>query len=138
MQGSQSEHDRISATATIAGVLGAIGVALGAFGAHGLKGFLATVDDGAQRLAWWQTATQYLLWHALLAAAFAALVGRYPRAKTGALLCVVGALLFSGSLYVMTLTGLRALGAVTPFGGVAYIAAWVWLVVSTRRSSAEH
>jgi len=118
----------------IAGILGALGVALGAFGAHALKGWLATADDGAQRLAWWSTATQYHLWHALLAVVFALMVRRAPRAKTGIWLCVVGVTLFSGSLYVMTLTNVRALGAVTPLGGLAFIGAWVWLIVATRRA----
>jgi len=118
----------------IAGVLGATGVALGAFGAHGLKGWLQTVDNGAQRLAWWQTATEYHLWHALLAGILASQIHRFPRLRTGVLLCVVGTLLFSGSLYLMTLTDLRVLGAVTPFGGVAFIVAWLWLVIGTRRA----
>ncbi len=117
----------------IAGALGATGVALGAFGAHALKAWLPTVENGAQRLAWWQTATDYHLWHALLAALFASQVHRFPRLTTGVLLCVVGTLLFSGSLYVMTLTDLRILGAVTPLGGVAFIVAWLWLAIGTRR-----
>jgi uncharacterized membrane protein YgdD (TMEM256/DUF423 family) len=95
------------------------------------------LPDGALRLAWWDTATEYLLWHALLAAVFAVLAGRFPRAKSGAALCVVGAVLFSGSLYVMTLTGLRVLGAITPLGGLAYITAWIWLVVATRSPAAR-
>ncbi len=122
----------IKTTATIAGVMGALGVALGAFGAHGLQKWAEKLDDGAKRLAWWDTATEYLLWHALLAAVFAVLSSTFPRALTGALLCAAGALLFSGSLYAMTLTGITKLGMVTPFGGLAYIAAWIWLVVTVR------
>lgn len=118
----------------IAGVLGATGVALGAFGAHALKVWLQNAEDGAQRLAWWQTATEYHLWHALLVAVLASQVHRFPRLRTGVMLCVVGTLLFCGSLYVMTLTNIRVLGAVTPFGGVAFIVAWLWLVIGTRRS----
>jgi uncharacterized membrane protein YgdD (TMEM256/DUF423 family) len=120
----------------VAGVLGALGVALGAFGAHALKGWLATADDGAQRLAWWSTGTQYHLAHALLAVVFAVMMRRAPRARTGLWLCVVGVTLFSGSLYVMTLTNIRALGAVTPLGGLAFIGAWLWLIVATRNDQA--
>ncbi len=118
----------------VAGILGALGVALGAFGAHALKDFLSAADNGAQRLQWWSTATEYHLAHALLAAVFAVMLRRAPRARTGLALCVVGVTLFCGSLYVMTLTNLRVLGAVTPLGGLAFIGAWVWLIVATRQS----
>ncbi len=116
----------------VVALLGALAVVLGAFGAHGLKGFLETAVDGPLRLQWWNTAAHYHLVHALLATAFALLSTRTTKAGVGLVLCCVGVLLFSGSLYVMTLTNLKALGAVTPFGGLAFIAAWLWLVPASR------
>ncbi len=131
---TDSTDDRASATAfTVAAAFGASGVALGAFGAHGIKGWIATAVDGAQRLAWWETATSYHLWHAALAAVFAVMIRRAPRARVGLALCVVGVAIFSGSLYVMTLSNIRVLGAITPLGGLSLIAAWLWLAVSVRR-----
>lgn len=117
------------------GVLGATGVALGAFGAHGLKSALESLPDGAQRLAWWETGARYHLVHALAVGLVAVLArqvdSRLPRVAGG--LFVLGVLLFSGSLYVMALTGVRALGAVTPLGGIAWIVAWTLVVLSARR-----
>lgn len=116
----------------VAGLLGATGVLLGAFGAHGLKGLLADVSDGATRLEWWDTASRYQLWHALLVSLLALRADRSSAARTGVVLGAVGVLLFSGSLYTMTLTGLRALGAVTPLGGLAFVGAWLCLAWSAR------
>ncbi|HEY1098364.1 MAG TPA: DUF423 domain-containing protein [Myxococcota bacterium] len=131
---------RPTGACAVAGVLGALAVGLGAFGAHGLKKWLETDPDAALRLSWWSTATHYHLAHALLAAVFAVVLALSPsssaaakRARTGLLLVVVGTVLFSGSLYVMTLTNARILGAVTPFGGLALIAAWVMLALLGRR-----
>jgi uncharacterized membrane protein YgdD (TMEM256/DUF423 family) len=116
----------------VAGVLGATGVALGAFGAHGLKGWLEAAESGPLRASWWQTATHYQVWHALLAGVCATLMPRFPGLRVGVRWCLVGTLLFSGSLYVMTLTNLRLLGAITPIGGVAFILAWTTLITKTR------
>ncbi len=117
---------------TVAAVLGATGVALGAFGAHGIKGWLSAAADGAQRLQWWETATSYHLWHAALAAVFAIMIRRAPRARIGLGLCTAGIVIFSGSLYAMTLSNIRVLGAITPIGGLFLIAAWVFLAVAAR------
>jgi len=109
----------------LAAVTGFLGVALGAFGAHGLKKSLAGKPDEAQRTAWWQTAAQYHLIHAL-AIGLAAAVPFQPTGGTSAgWLFLGGIVLFSGSLYLMTLTGIRALGAVTPLGGVLFLAGWI-------------
>jgi uncharacterized membrane protein YgdD (TMEM256/DUF423 family) len=109
----------------LAGVLGFLGVALGAFGAHGLKNRLAGLADGEQRLAWWNTGAQYHLLHALAIGLSAV---RPSPAQAGSALApwlfLGGITLFSGSLYVMTLTGRRALGAVTPIGGLLMLAGW--------------
>lgn len=133
---AKSPLDRSSETLfVVVAVVGALAVALGAFGAHGLKGFLETAADGPQRLQWWTTAAHYHLVHALLAAVFALLSSRSSKARTGIGLCCVGVLLFSGSLYAMTLTNVKVLGAVTPLGGLAFIAAWLWLAPTARAST---
>src|SRR5688572_10406206 len=110
----------------LASFSGLTGVALGAFGAHGLRDRLGGLADGAQRLTWWQTGAHYHLVHAL-ALAIVAVV--WPKAAGTALAVsgwafVAGTLLFSGSLYAMTLTGVRVLGAVTPFGGLGFMVGW--------------
>ncbi len=119
------------------GALGALGIAMGAFGAHAVKGWLATAEDGAARLAWWHTGAQYHLLHALLIVALGVWAGSHPSTRvTAAGLCAaLGVLLFSGSLYVMALTGARALGAVTPVGGVAFLAAWVLVALAARHQA---
>jgi uncharacterized membrane protein YgdD (TMEM256/DUF423 family) len=112
---------------------GAAAVALGAFGAHALKARL-TPDQ----LAVWQTAVQYHFWHALALVAIgiiisAALPGSTTLRWAGWLM-VAGLVLFSGSLYVLVLSGARWLGAVTPLGGTAWIAAWLLLAWAALRS----
>lgn len=117
------------------GVLGFLAVALGAFGAHGLKGRLAPLADGAQRLEWWQTGAHYHLVHALAVALAAWLASREAgaAASVAGVAFIAGVVLFSGSLYVMTLTGIRGLGAVTPLGGVAFLVGWGAVVVAALR-----
>lgn len=111
---------------------GFLAVALGAFGAHGLRKMLATAPDAAQRLDWWQTAAHYHLAHALALGLVAIVAphvaGRLP--ATAGWLLVAGIALFSGSLYAMTLSGVRALGAVTPIGGVCLLAGWLSLLAA--------
>jgi uncharacterized membrane protein YgdD (TMEM256/DUF423 family) len=107
-----------------AAVLGAMGVMTGAFGAHALRGRLT-----ADLLDTFDTAVRYHLIHAiaLMLAAWAAT--RWPGTATTAAgwLFVAGTVLFSGSLYALSLTGIRALGAITPFGGIAFILGWLAL-----------
>jgi uncharacterized membrane protein YgdD (TMEM256/DUF423 family) len=112
---------------------GAAAVALGAFGAHALKARLAP-----DQLAVWQTAVQYHFWHALALVAIG-ILGALALPGSTALkwagwLMVAGLVLFSGSLYVLVLSGARWLGAVTPFGGTAWIAAWLLLAWAVLRS----
>ncbi len=126
--------------AVIAALLGFLAVALGAFGAHGLEGALRDLPDGAKRLAWWKTGVDYHFWHALLVGLLASFAGRLPAklVRTSVWLCLVGVLLFSGSLYAMTLTGITKLGMVTPLGGLAFLGAWATLgfaALKSRRSS---
>lgn len=118
---------------TLAAGLGGLAVALGAFGAHGLAARLAGLEDGAQRLDWWKTAAQYHLAHALALGLAAGLLGE---TRAGRLACAafgVGIALFSGSLYAMTLSGARWLGAVTPLGGLSLIAGWLALAWAALR-----
>ncbi len=101
-------------------------VALGAFGAHALRDRLSAAPDGLRRLEWWHTAASYHLAHALALGLVALL---FERAASSALAVAgfaffAGILLFSGSLYVMALSGVRALGMVTPFGGLAFLVGW--------------
>ncbi|MDD9970094.1 MAG: DUF423 domain-containing protein [Myxococcales bacterium] len=113
----------------LSGISGFLAVALGAFGAHGLKSKLAGLPEAVQRLGWWETAAHYHLVHALSLGLVGALATRLsPAAPTLVSVAgygfLAGTLLFSGSLYVMTLTNLRALGAVTPLGGLCLLAGW--------------
>jgi uncharacterized membrane protein YgdD (TMEM256/DUF423 family) len=111
-------------------VLAALGVAAGAFGAHALRARLSP-----EMLGVFETGVRYHLIHALglLAVAWAAM--RWPGTATNAAgwLFVAGTALFSGSLYALTLSGIRALGAITPLGGVAFIAGWLTLAWAALR-----
>jgi len=120
---------------TLAAGLGFSAVALGAFGAHGLTTWLAGLVDGAQRLEWWKTAAQYHLTHALAVGLAAGVCGETRAGRWACLAFVAGVLLFSGSLYAMTLTGARWLGAVTPIGGLCLLTGWLLLGVAALFSS---
>ncbi len=106
----------------------ALGVALGAFGAHGLRAMLDPL-----RLGWWETAVQYQMWHAIGLLAIGAAPLR--RVGTAALLLATGTGLFSGTLYLMTLSGARWLGMITPMGGALMIAGWLLLAWRLRSGS---
>jgi uncharacterized membrane protein YgdD (TMEM256/DUF423 family) len=101
-----------------------IGVASGAFGAHGLKSRL-----DADMLTVFETAVRYQMYHAFALIAVSWAYTRWPSTVMVASgwLFVVGTLLFSGSLYVLSLTGVRWFGAITPFGGLAFLAGWLCL-----------
>ncbi len=109
-------------------LLAAAGVACGAFGAHALRAALDPV-----RLGWWQTAVEYQMWHAVGLIGIAALPLSGSARPAAAL--AVGTLIFSGTLYVMALTGWRWLGMVTPLGGALMIAGWLWLAWQVQRSA---
>jgi len=109
-------------------LLAALGVLLGAFGAHGLRAALTP-----EALGWWQTGVQYQMWHAIGLVAIGA--ARLPGTRLSVWLLTLGTLIFSGSLYLLALTGARWLGMVTPVGGVLMIAGWVcfaWGLALTR------
>lgn len=119
-------------TLLVAGaVLAGLGVAAGAFGAHLLTGRL-----DADQLDIWRTASSYQMYHALALIVAARFLARHPtrllRASCG--LFIVGILLFSGSLYLLVLTGQSALGAITPLGGLAFLAAWGAFAVGAIRA----
>lgn len=105
-----------------AAVFGFLGVALGAFGAHGLKAVLTANDTSAI----WQTAVLYHLVHAV-ASLWAA--GRNP---TVVWLWLAGIVIFSGSLYVLALTNIKWLGAITPIGGLLFLAGWLLIVIKPQ------
>ena len=109
---------------------GFIAVGLGAFAAHGLKERLAP-----EMLAVFETGARYQMYHALALLGVAWASTRWPGAFTtaGGWLFVAGTLLFSGSLYVLALTGAKWLGAITPFGGLAFLAGWVCLALAAAK-----
>lgn len=114
--------------------LGFTAVALGALGAHAVKGAVLGLPDAVDRLNWWEVGARYHVVHALAVGLVAVLsahvTSRFPNIAAG--LFTLGIILFSGSLYVMTLTGVRALGAVTPFGGLCFLAGWLALGLGAR------
>lgn len=116
---------------TIGALLGGLGVAAGAFGAHALK---ARVE--ARLLEVFETAVRYQMYHALALFAVAWVISRAPSsfASAAGWLFVAGIAVFSGSLYLMTFTGIRWLGAITPIGGVCFIAGWICLALAARNA----
>ncbi len=110
------------------GVAGALAVAAGAFGSHALR---ARLDADALRL--WQIAVDYQFWHALALLAVALLPFASRGSRVAAIAFGVGIVLFSGSLYALALGAPRMVGAITPFGGVAFLVGWTALIVAFAR-----
>jgi uncharacterized membrane protein YgdD (TMEM256/DUF423 family) len=109
--------------AALAAINGFLSVAAGAFGAHGLKDRLSE-----RHLEVWQTGASYQMFHALALFAAAWLLSRgAPGARAAGWCFLAGIALFSGSLYLLALTGKDKLGAITPIGGVAFLAGWALL-----------
>ena len=113
-------------------IFAGIAVGAGAFGAHSLKGIL-----DAPMLAAFETAARYQMYHALGLCIVAFSIERYPdgRFRTVGWLFTTGILLFAGSLYLLSLSGIRWLGALTPLGGAAFIGGWVLFAWELWRSS---
>jgi len=111
---------------------GAIGVAAGAFGAHALRAKLEP-----RMLEVFETGARYQMYHAIALLAVAWVASRWPGSLTTASgwLFVAGTVLFSGSLYAMALSDVRALGAITPIGGVCFIAGWVCLALAAGKGA---
>ncbi|MCM3602043.1 DUF423 domain-containing protein [Robertmurraya korlensis] len=113
-------------------IIGAINaflaVALGAFGAHGLEG---RVEQ--KYLEIWKTGVTYQMFHATGLLIIGVLLGRLPAnalLSWSGWMMLIGIILFSGSLYVMTLTKISILGAITPLGGLSFLAAWILIIVA--------
>lgn len=113
-------------------VLAAVAVAAGAFGAHGLEG-----RRPEELLAVFETAVRYQMYHSLALVAVGLAAARWPDPlwAAGGWLFVGGIVVFSGSLYALALTGLRWLGAVTPLGGLAFLAGWAACAVAAWRAT---
>ncbi len=112
----------------IGGVLGALAVASGAFGAHGLRDRVE-----ARQLAAWTTAAHYQLLHSVVILALGLFQAATQQSvRLPASLLTLGVVLFSGSIYLLTLTSARFLGPVTPLGGFSLIAGWLCLLKLAR------
>ena len=118
----------------IASLLLMLAVGLGAFGAHGLRARLEAYSLGI-----WEKAVYYHFTHAmgLLIVSVAARVGMLTKQAAARVsqLLIAGILLFSGSLYLLAVSGVKSLGAVTPLGGLAFIAAWLLLAIQLARGN---
>lgn len=116
---------------TTGAISAALSVALGAFAAHALKSHMPP-----ETLAVFQTGVQYQFYHSLgliLVGILAQLYRGTSLPAASGLLMAAGILLFSGSLYALSTTGIRTLGIITPFGGMAFIAAWLMLAIGIWR-----
>ncbi len=123
-------HTLIMALAAINGLLA---VALGAFAAHGLRGMLST-----RMLETFQTGVEYHMYHALALLAVGMLVMHYPNQallRYSAWLFLAGIILFCGSLYLLSITGMRWLGPITPLGGAAFLLGWALMAWALMSSS---
>lgn len=104
-------------------VSGFLSVAIGAFGAHGLEGKISE-----KLLQVWKTGVQYQMFGTVLIFVIAFLMMKFQQVTMmywAGWLSVIGIILFSGSLYVMSITGIKWLGAITPFGGISFLVAWI-------------
>lgn len=111
----------------IGAIAGLIGVGFGAFGAHGLRGRLSP-----EMLAVFETGVRYQMYHALALLLTAAAMARFGGwlVSMAGWAFTVGIVLFSGSLYVVALTGITSFGAITPIGGIAFLAGWACLIAA--------
>ena len=116
---------------TLAAVSGFLAVSLGAFGAHALKNRL---DEYS--LSVYQTAVEYQFYHTLALLAVGLLCLWHPQSallRSSGIAFILGICVFSGSLYVLSVTGIRGLGAITPLGGLAFLVGWACLALATWR-----
>ena len=116
----------------LAALNGFLAVALGAFGAHGLEGKVSE-----RLLEVWKTGVTYQMFHAGGLFVIAFLIDRWGNLAmltSAGWVMFAGILIFSGSLYVMTLTGIKVLGAITPIGGVAFLVAWALIIVAAVKA----
>jgi len=138
---NNNKHSYSQLFVVFGAILGALGIILGAFGAHALKDGL----DQRGMVSVWDTAVKYQMYHAVALLAQAAWVearsatvppaAAFSRAMRGVARCfVVGTVLFSGSLYLLALGAPTWLGPITPLGGLALLAGWIWLAVAAWRN----
>ena len=116
----------------LAAVLGALAVGIGAFGAHGLEPVLETYN----RVDTFETAVKYHFYHTLAILLVGILVASghsHKLLKASVWSFLIGILIFSGSLYILSVTNITWLGAVTPLGGVAFIAGWILLAIGAGK-----
>src|SRR5688572_6562208 len=115
-------------------LLGALSVALGAFAAHGLKNYISN-----NAIATFETGVRYQFYHVFALLAVAMLYKDFPAVRTAGWLFIGGILLFSGSLYLlsaiqgMVQPGYKWVGAITPFGGLFFIAGWLWMFMAVLK-----
>ena len=116
---------------SLGAISGALGVMIGAFGAHGLKDKLS-----AEMLPVYQTGVQYHFYHCFALLVVGLLAMKFPSGllTSSGWSFVVGTLLFSGSLYALSISGISKLGAITPIGGLFFIVGWVLLVLAVLKS----
>lgn len=115
----------------LAGINGFLAVSLGAFAAHLLRDRLSP-----ELLNTFQTGVQYHMYHALTLLGIGLMMINFPTAnllRISAYLMLAGIVLFSGSLYLLSMTGIRWLGAITPLGGLCFLAAWTLIVLFAAR-----
>lgn len=116
----------------IGSILAGLAVATGAFGAHGLQNLVTP-----ERLETWEKAVRYQIYHALALLLLAWAITHWPDQlkllSAGGWLFLAGVVLFSGSLYLLVLSEITVLGAITPLGGVAFVAGWLCLVIAVWR-----
>lgn len=115
-----------------AGIFALLGVAIGAFGSHSLEAILTQND----RLDTFETATQYQFYHAagLFIVGLLMLKAEHKFFRFAAIAFIAGIIIFSGSLYALSITDISVLGAVTPIGGLGFILGWLFLILGAHKS----
>ena len=115
----------------LASIFGFLGVAIGAFGAHAVKSRISP-----EMLDIYHTGTQYQMYHSLALLAVAILLKFYPESRMLTIsgwLFTAGIVVFSGSLYALSLSGVKMLGAITPIGGLCFLGGWLFLLIGTMK-----
>ena len=116
----------------IGSTLGGLSVAIGAFGAHALKNILEAND----RMQTFETGVKYQFYHALALILLGLLMQKFDHKMFiwSGYGFIIGTILFSGSLYILSLSGIGKWGAITPLGGVAYLVGWITLIIGISKS----
>ena len=120
-------------TISLAAISGLVAVTLGAFGAHGLENTLSE-----RMMEVWQTAVQYQFYHSLALLLVATIMLQVQPSRllnAAAILFLLGIIIFSGSLYILALSGITWLGAITPIGGTLFMIGWIVLAIAAFKIS---